>query len=336
MDKLQMPKSWEQFMSDRKTAPDITADHMKTMLANLERAKAENVSVVVPQRKPLVGKLAEVMAAVERIAKRGHNDHFNYDFVTESDITATIRSEMASRSLMLVPDVQSVSFREVNGRNGIQTIGQVLVKFTVKDGDSGEEFSFQMPGEGQDSGDKCLPKAITSALKYALLKLFMIPTGDDPEIEGGRKVSAAAQKAAQKPQDAPRREPAATIAEKAFAKTGTAPAGAQAPTDVNPYTGEEYPPCPAGAAYVWKYEFDNGWHRGWLSSAGHAQVEVKTKYDTGLLLQGAAESQRPVVYSANAKGFLSKLDWWVSPIAKALSQAMAEDVPPLTDEDIPF
>src|SRR5699024_6730814 len=34
---------------------------------------------------------------------------------------------------------------------------------------------------GQDAGDKAVYKAITGATKYALMKVFMIPTGDDPE-----------------------------------------------------------------------------------------------------------------------------------------------------------
>lgn len=131
--------------------------------------------------KSLVTKLAEVMAAVERIPKRGHNQHFNYDFATESDITAGIRKEMAARSLIMTPDVQSVSWREIPTKSAVQTLACLMVRFTVYDGESGQSLSFVVPGEGQDSGDKCIPKAMTSALKYALLKLFMLPTGDDPE-----------------------------------------------------------------------------------------------------------------------------------------------------------
>jgi hypothetical protein len=283
----------------------------------------------------LVAKLAQVMAAVERVAKRGHNDHFNYDFATESDITAAIRAEMASRSLMLIPDVQSVSFREVNGRNGIQTIGQVLVKFTVKDGESGEEFSFQMPGEGQDSGDKCLPKAITSALKYALLKLFMIPTGDDPEREG----KEPRQKAAPKAQDAPRRD---TAAEKP-AFYGALPPK-PVPANVDPVTGEEYPPCPLGAVYVLKYAFDRGMHTALISDMVKPEQarEVQTKFDQGLTLKAACETKRPVVVTMNAKGYLTKCDWYVAskgPVAKKLATALGEDEPPVSaydDERTPF
>ena len=41
----------------------------------------------------------------------------------------------------------------------------------------------EVPGEGLDAGDKAPYKAMTGALKYALLQSFLLPTGDDPEEE---------------------------------------------------------------------------------------------------------------------------------------------------------
>ena len=40
-----------------------------------------------------------------------------------------------------------------------------------------------MAGEGADAGDKAPYKAMTGALKYALLQSFLLGTGDDPEDE---------------------------------------------------------------------------------------------------------------------------------------------------------
>ena len=54
----------------------------------------------------LIVKLAEVMAAVERIPKRGHNDFHHYDYATEADIAATVRAELASRHIMLIPSIE--------------------------------------------------------------------------------------------------------------------------------------------------------------------------------------------------------------------------------------
>jgi hypothetical protein len=49
--------------------------------------------------------------------------------------------------------------------------------------DSGEEIVAKVAGQGLDSGDKAPYKAMTGALKYALLQSFLLATGDDPEDE---------------------------------------------------------------------------------------------------------------------------------------------------------
>src|SRR5574340_328981 len=55
----------------------------------------------------------------------------------------------------------------------------LVEKLTAMDGK--DKIEFLVIGEGQDRGDKATYKAMTGATKYALLKLFLIPTGDDPE-----------------------------------------------------------------------------------------------------------------------------------------------------------
>jgi hypothetical protein len=51
------------------------------------------------------------------------------------------------------------------------------------DARSGEELTVRVAGEGADQGDKAPYKAMTGALKYALLQSFLLATGDDPEDE---------------------------------------------------------------------------------------------------------------------------------------------------------
>lgn len=149
-------------------------------------------------RGSLVTKLAEVMGLVHRVAKNGRNEFHKYDYATESDIAEAVRDGMAERHLMLVPNVKKTKWREVPGKNGPQQICTLYVRFSVHDGDTGEVMEFNALGEGQDSGDKATYKAMTGAVKYALLKLFLIPTGDDPENE-----QPAPRAAKQKAQPAP-------------------------------------------------------------------------------------------------------------------------------------
>lgn len=138
-----------------------------------------------PAPKTLVQKLAEVALAVERIPKRGWNDFHKYEYATEADIAEAVRAELAGRHLIMFPDVQSMDWRDGRDKDGKSgaPICLLNVRWTIKDGDSGEEILYHVPGAGQDSGDKGCYKALTGSQKYALLKLLQIPTGDDPERE---------------------------------------------------------------------------------------------------------------------------------------------------------
>lgn len=133
--------------------------------------------------KTLVQKLAEVALAVDRIPKRGHNDFHNYDYATEADIAEAVRKELATRHVVMFPNVVGMDWREGReGKDGRTTPICVLnVEWTIKDGESADEIKYHVPGAGQDSGDKGPYKALTGSQKYALLKLLQIPTGDDPE-----------------------------------------------------------------------------------------------------------------------------------------------------------
>jgi hypothetical protein len=133
------------------------------------------------EQRMLIKKLAEIMKEVKYIQKTGKNKFHGYTYCKESDVSEKIREELAKRSVMMVPSVISHEHREhINARGKTEYIARVLMSFTFMDGDTGEEISFQISGEGQDSGDKAVYKAMTGAEKYALMKCFLIPTGDDP------------------------------------------------------------------------------------------------------------------------------------------------------------
>jgi hypothetical protein len=174
------------------------------------------------ETRSLVRKLAEVMGEVERVAKRGRNEFHRYSYATEADIAATVRQAMAARHLMLVPSVQKTEFSEIASQKGApQKLCTLTVEFRMMDGDSGEELAFTVIGQGQDAGDKASYKALTGAEKYALLKLFLIPTGDDPEQDSPeRHASPAAKQGGSRTAQLK-----AQLQEKAKAEPEPAPAG---------------------------------------------------------------------------------------------------------------
>jgi len=141
-------------------------------------AAVPNQTVEAPPAN-LIAKLAAVMAAVERVPKHGENKFHGYKYATEADLSDAVRSNLARYGVMLIPSVEKVEWTKVPTKNGEERLATLTVKFTATDGKT--EFAFTVLGEGQDRGDKATYKAMTGATKYALLKLFLIPTGDDPE-----------------------------------------------------------------------------------------------------------------------------------------------------------
>jgi len=134
----------------------------------------------------LVSKLAEVMKRVRYIQKTGVNDFHRYKYATEADVNEHVREVLAELNVVMIPNVVSHSVREhINAKGKTEYIVTVGVDFTFFDGETGETITFRTYGEGQDAGDKGTYKAVTGAQKYALMKAFMIPTGDDPEGDNG-------------------------------------------------------------------------------------------------------------------------------------------------------
>jgi ERF superfamily len=157
--------------------------------------------------KNLIQKAAAVMAVVQHVPKNGRNQFHNYSYATEADITECVRAEMANQGLMLIPSVQKVEWEKFETKNGRDRLCTLTLEFTLTDGI--ESRSFVVLGEGQDRGDKATYKAMTGGLKYALLKLFLIPTGDDPEKDSkdeepkGRPERRQAKAPARPPEAAP-------------------------------------------------------------------------------------------------------------------------------------
>lgn len=173
-------------MTQRRGTMTSTKDLAKGIAADLSEDIANKIQNLgdhmTPERAPssggsLVAKLAEVMAAVSRVPKRGRNDFHKYDYATEADIAEAVRLELAKRGIMIIPSCDGVE------RDGDLTVTRHTYRIT--DGD--ETLACSWAGFGQDKGDKGLYKAFTGAEKYFLLKLFLMPTGDDPERDDSAK-----------------------------------------------------------------------------------------------------------------------------------------------------
>lgn len=112
----------------------------------------------------------------KRMPKKGHNDFQHYDYVTEADVSDFFRPLFIRHNLLFTFSVDSVQ------KDGDTTT--VIIEYQIVNAeDKNERLIFRSAGQGYDKTDKGVFKAITGSTKYALLKTFLLATGDDPEEE---------------------------------------------------------------------------------------------------------------------------------------------------------
>lgn len=134
----------------------------------------------------LYAKLAAVMHEIGYVKKAGYNSFHNYSYTTEADLVDAVREKLAARNVVVIPSLSGIDERGVtNAKGKASTITTARVAFTFCDGDSGQTHTAEWAGAGDDPADKGLYKAYTGAVKYFLMKSFLIPTGDDPEADEG-------------------------------------------------------------------------------------------------------------------------------------------------------
>lgn len=124
-------------------------------------------------------KLCKVMAQINRLPKTGYNKAQNYAFASESDLTDMIRPLLADQGVFLFSSMESVEQTPIESKNGaVGTHAKVTMTFTFIDAETGELRASAWTGEAMDYQDKSINKAATAALKYFLLKTFLISTGE--------------------------------------------------------------------------------------------------------------------------------------------------------------
>jgi len=128
-------------------------------------------------------KFAEVRRRLGYIRKRGHNERHNYSYVMAADLAGSVGDILAELGVVVIPQLQSISTETPRSSN--ERIARIVMNYRFVDARSGEELTVRVAGEGADTGDKAPYKAMTGALKYALLQSFLLASGDDPEDERG-------------------------------------------------------------------------------------------------------------------------------------------------------
>ena len=140
---------------------------------------------VSPAMPPSVAK--KILAAtklIKPIDKSETNKTQNYKFQPWNIIQAEVRKALVEAELLCLTSVRDHA--QVDGETkagGAQYRHVAWVDVQFVDPDTGECWASTWAGEAFDSVDKGLQKAITSAVKYALLKTFHISDKDTKDAD---------------------------------------------------------------------------------------------------------------------------------------------------------
>jgi ERF superfamily. len=129
--------------------------------------------------------IINVMGDIGHIGKDQHNRQQNYAYRGIEDVMNALQPLLIKHKLAIIPSVQEIRREERSSKSGgviMHSIATVQYTFMAEDGST---IVVTVVGEGMDSGDKSVNKALSSAYKYACFQAFCIPTEElvDSETE---------------------------------------------------------------------------------------------------------------------------------------------------------
>jgi hypothetical protein len=115
-----------------------------------------------------------VMKDVKYVQKENKKVNGQYTFVSHDSVTAALHGPMSEHGIVMMPTINKLV------QDGNRTVVTMDISFVNAD-QPDDRINLQYVGYGIDTQDKGIGKAISYAVKYALLKMFCLETGDDVE-----------------------------------------------------------------------------------------------------------------------------------------------------------
>ena len=123
---------------------------------------------------------------------------YQYKAVQDLDVTLKVKEAETKYRIISIPIkqelVKSELVKTLNSKGNESIVYVDIIKMTVRviNLDNTSEFiEVEAFGRGLDSGDKGFGKASTYARKYALLNVYKIATGEDPDKEKDQKMETS-------------------------------------------------------------------------------------------------------------------------------------------------
>ena len=140
----------------------------------------ETVQVALARLEPgeIHTALKHVMDDVGAVGKEQRNQQQGYAFRGIDDLMNAVHPALAKYGVTITPTTRKRIVERNGTRNGgVMTNVSLLVDYTFR-AEDGSSIVARVWGEGADVADKATSKALSMALKYALLQTLMIPTRD--------------------------------------------------------------------------------------------------------------------------------------------------------------
>ena len=125
-----------------------------------------------------------VMKQVGAVKKNDRNDFQQFMFRGVDAVVNAVYPALVEHRVTVQPKVLQYDYSTIDVGKGsaAKSMGhaRVIVEYTFTSAEDGSTASAAAAGEAFDAGDKATPKAMSVALRTALLQSLMLPT-DDPE-----------------------------------------------------------------------------------------------------------------------------------------------------------
>lgn len=147
----------------------------------------------------LFQRLHACMGLAGQMGKGGYNEHSRYTYVKASDVAKKFQELLLLYRVFCTASVEEVVHQKTQTATGKPSmfVG-VKVRYTfINIDDPEDKFEVIGAGDGMDSGDKGLYKALTGSEKYLFSLNFCMGSDDDaetdsPEIGGNTKTAQKA------------------------------------------------------------------------------------------------------------------------------------------------
>ena len=124
--------------------------------------------------------LAKVMRSVDHVGKGDFNSHQKFNFRGIDGVLNAVGPALREHNVVVYPRLHDVAYEEVKTSGGkASTACRVVVDYVFASVD-GSTVETRVAAESWDTGDKAMPKAMSVAMRTALIQALALPT-DEPD-----------------------------------------------------------------------------------------------------------------------------------------------------------